>query len=118
MDEITGSIDDSIRQLHIRLESEFYRELNDSITRAQVVSYVDEYIMNTFPLCKSGDFAVICDETNNPPGTIDQNLLKVDIFLDAIPNIDNILYFPIIIGNTKEPSFKTETDSYLYRIGV
>lgn len=47
-----------------------YLSLNDAITRAEVVSTLENYLV---------DYEIICNETNNPPEIIDFNQFVLDI---------------------------------------
>lgn len=56
-------------------------ELNTALTRACVVDSVARYLRHT----DSYAFRVVCDETNNPPETIANHQLNVDLFVQPNP---------------------------------
>ena len=84
----------NVRRLLITLEKAisvalryFVFEPNSQITRFRIVSMIESYMdqlsaKGAFQ-SEGGDkgYLVVCDETNNPPATIDANELHVDVFL-------------------------------------
>jgi len=59
----------------------FLFEMNDRITRAQIVSMVEPYMADIKSRRGVYDFLVVCDERNNTPERIDRNELWLDIYI-------------------------------------
>ena len=78
---------------------DFLFELNDSATRAQVTSIINDYM--TIVQARRGvySFDVVCDDTNNPPAVIDQYQMVVDLYIQPIQSVEYIP-FRVIITRT------------------
>ena len=56
-------------------------EFNDEFTRARVKGMIEPYLREVKGRRGLYDFLVVCDETNNTPEIIDQNVLVIDIYI-------------------------------------
>lgn len=68
----------------------FVFEPNDQITRDNVVAAVNSLMSPLLTRRALYDFAVICDESNNSPDTIDRNELYVDIAIQPVRAVEFI----------------------------
>jgi len=78
---------------------DFLFELNDSATRAQVTSIINDYM--TIVQARRGvyQFDVVCDDTNNPPAVIDQYQMVVDLYIQPVQAVEYIP-FRVVITRT------------------
>ena len=58
---------------------EFLFQLNDADTRSRVKSKVEEVLKTFRDAGRFDRFAVTCNEFNNIPGVVDDNMLVVDV---------------------------------------
>lgn len=102
----------NVRRLLILIEKsisialrDFIFESNDEITRFRVEallnSYLDGLSADGAFQTESGDsgFRVVCDETNNTPTVIDNNELRVDIFVKPIRTAEFIQLRTIVTSS-------------------
>lgn len=78
---------------------QFLFEPNDQITRDNVVSLVKSFLHDIQVKRGLYDFAVLCDDSNNTPDSIDRSELWVDIALKPVKAVE-FIYVPIRIVNT------------------
>ena len=78
---------------------DFLFELNDSSTRAQVSSVINDYM--TIVKARRGvySFDVVCDDSNNPPAVIDMYQMVVDLYLQPTQAVEYIP-FRVVITRT------------------
>ena len=76
-------------------------EPNDKITRDQVKSAVDVFLLELVGLRALNDYLTICDESNNTPSRIDRNELYVDIAIEPLKAVE-FIFIPLRIKNTGE----------------
>lgn len=76
-------------------------EPNDKITRDQVKSAADSFLLELVGLRALNDFLVVCDESNNTPSRIDRNELYVDIAIEPLRAVE-FIFIPLRIKNTGE----------------
>lgn len=69
-------------------------EPNDELTRYHVYCQIQNFLYDVKKGKGISDYCIICDETNNPPRVIDNNQLRVDVFLQKI---HNMVHVPIIL---------------------
>lgn len=94
----TGAFDRiNIRRLSIFIKkalsdiSRYYLfELNDSVTRRQLVNVLEPFLRNIQGKRGIVDFRLVCDETNNTGEVIDDNQLVVDIYVKPNKSINYI----------------------------
>jgi len=84
-----------------RLARPYIFEPNDQITRDEVRQAVESLLLELVGLRAIGDFAVVCDETNNTPARVDRNELYVDIAIEPIKAVE-FIYIPLRVQNTGE----------------
>ena len=84
-----------------RLTRPYLFEPNDKITRDQVKSAAEAFLLELVGLRALYDFVVVCDETNNTPARIDRNELWLDIAIEPVKAIE-FIYIPLRIKNTGE----------------
>lgn len=77
----------------------FLFEPNDQITRNQVKSTVDNFLVGLLNNRALYDFATICDETNNTPDRIDRKELWIDVALKPVRAVE-FIYVPIRVVAT------------------
>lgn len=65
-------------------------EFNDAFTRAQFRQLVDPFLREVQGKRGVSSYAVVCDESNNPPSVIDQNQFVADIFIAPARSINFI----------------------------
>ena len=82
-----------------RLLEPFLFEINDPVTRRSAQVTTERYLAGLKSLRAMYDYAVRCDESNNPPATIDQNQLYVDVAIKPAKSIE-FIFVPITILNT------------------
>jgi len=82
-----------------RTLEDFLFELNDSATRSQVSSIINDYM--TVVQARRGvyQFDVVCDDTNNPPAVIDQYQMNVDLYIQPVQAVEYIP-FRLVITRT------------------
>ena len=84
-----------------RLARPYVFEPNDQITRDEIRQAVESLLLELVGLRAIGDFAVVCDETNNTPARVDRNELYVDIAIEPIKAVE-FIYIPLRVQNTGE----------------
>ena len=87
----------NVRRLFLTIESQIEKfartilfEFNDEITRANFRNVVEPYLRDIQAKRGIIDFLVICDDSNNPPETIDANEFRADIFIKPARSINFI----------------------------
>lgn len=65
-------------------------ELNTESTRFRVRSTIEDFLSNIQADQGLYSFRVVCDESNNTPADIDQNLLNVDVYLQPTRTVEYI----------------------------
>lgn len=85
-----------------RLLEPFLFEINDTITRRSAQVSTERYLAGLKSLRAMYDYAVRCDESNNPDDVIDRNELYVDVAIKPAKSIE-FIYVPITILNTGDP---------------
>jgi hypothetical protein len=84
-----------------KLARPYIFEPNDKITRDEIKGAVESLLLELVGLRAIFDFAVVCDESNNTPTTIDRNELVVDIAIEPVKAIE-FIYIPLRVKNTGE----------------
>ena len=84
------------------LAKPFMFELNDAITRQNVVIAFNSFLQNIVTLRGLYDFSVVCDTSNNTPATIDQYQLWIDVAIQPEKAIE-FIYIPIRVLNSSDP---------------
>ena len=84
-----------------RLARPYVFEPNDQITRDEIRTAVESLLLELVGLRAIGDFAVVCDESNNTPARVDRNELYVDIAIEPIKAVE-FIYIPLRVQNTGE----------------
>ena len=69
----------------------FVFEPNTFLTRTKVVNTLTPIFENCKQTEGVYDYLIVCDERNNPPSVIDQNELRVDIYLKPVRAAEFIL---------------------------
>jgi hypothetical protein len=82
-----------------RLLEPFLFELNDAVTRRSAQVVTERYLSGLKSLRALFDYAVRCDESNNPASTIDANQLFVDVAIKPAKAIE-FIFVPIQILGT------------------
>lgn len=82
-----------------RLMEPFLFEINDPVTRRSAQVVTERYLAGLKSLRAIFDFAVRCDESNNPPAVIDRNELFIDIAIKPAKAIE-FIFVPITILGT------------------
>jgi hypothetical protein len=87
----------NVRRLFILLEKSiakmanaFLFEFNDAFTRSRFVATVEPFMRDIQGRGGVLDFAVICDETNNPSDVVDRNEFRGDIYVKPSRSINFI----------------------------
>ena len=87
----------NVRRLFILLEKSIARmaesflfEFNDSFTRSRFTSTVEPFLRDIQGRGGVQDFAVVCDDSNNPPDVVDRNEFRGDIFVKPSRSINFI----------------------------
>lgn len=93
--------------MHIRrgirkMMMQYLMEANTETVRKNIVSVVSGYLNNIRVNSGLYDFAVLCDESNNTPDSIDRNELYVEIALKPTKTIE-FIYVPISLVKTGDP---------------
>jgi hypothetical protein len=84
-----------------RLARPYLFEPNDKITRDQVRSDAEKFLLALVSQRGIYDYIVVCDETNNTPSRIDRNELWLDIAIEPVKAIE-FIYIPLRLKNTGE----------------
>ncbi len=82
-----------------RLLEPFLFEINDPVTRRSAAVVTERYLAGLKSLRALFDYAVRCDEANNPPAAIDQNQMFVDVAVKPAKSIE-FIFVPITILGT------------------
>jgi phage baseplate assembly protein W len=113
VDDIEASVLDHIstKQLTKVIESnmagileQFVFEMNTPAIRDNIVSSLHDFIIRLQDRRCIYDFAVVCDESNNPPSAIRDNQLICEIYIQPNPWNEEIMNFSTSIGNLKTRS--------------
>ena len=87
----------NVRRLFILLEKSianmakaFLFEFNDAFTRARFTATVEPFLRGIQGRQGLQDFAVICDESNNPPDVVDRNEFRGDVYVKPSRSINFI----------------------------
>lgn len=84
-------------------------EPNDKITRDNVKSTTDSFLISLIDRRGLYDFATICDESNNTPDRIDRNELWIDVAIKPVKAVE-FIYVPIrIVATGANIGGRTET---------
>ena len=79
----------------------FIFEPNDTLTRNEIKSAIESFLLELVGKRALYDFLVVCDETNNTAARIDRNELYVDIAIEPVKSVE-FIYIPLRIKNTGE----------------
>jgi len=79
----------------------FIFEPNDTLTRNEIKSAIESFLLELVGQRALYDFLVVCDETNNTAARIDRNELYVDIAIEPVKSVE-FIYIPLRIKNTGE----------------
>ena len=82
-----------------RLLEPFLFEINDPVTRRSAQVVTERYLAGLKSLRALYDYAVRCDESNNPPEVIDRNELYVDVAIKPARAIE-FIFVPITVLGT------------------
>jgi len=87
----------NVRRLFIALEKTIERsakqqlfEQNDAFTRQAFVAMVEPYLRSVRGRRGITEYYVVCDETNNPPASVDAGEFRADIYVKPIRSINFI----------------------------
>ena len=86
------------RQLNV-LSKPFLFEPNDSQTRSEIKSSIENLLLELVAQRAIYDYVVVCDTTNNTPTRIDQNELWVDVAIEPVKSVE-FIYIPLRLLNT------------------
>lgn len=75
---------------------------NDDTTRNDVDDEMTAILNNLMDRGLLNDFAVVCDETNNPPELIDEHKLNLDVAIQLEEDVE-FLYLPAAIQAAPAP---------------
>jgi hypothetical protein len=64
-----------------RRAKQYFYEPNDCVLRKNVITSLSSLLIGYQIIREIRDWQVVCDETNNTPSRIDQNILTFDIYL-------------------------------------
>lgn len=84
-----------------RITRPFIFEPNDSQTRQEAQTIVEQFLADIVDKRGIQDFAVQCDEDNNPPLTIDRNEMEIAVAIVPTKSLE-FIYIPIRLLNTGE----------------
>lgn len=84
-----------------RITRQFIFEPNDSQTRQEALTLVEQFLSDIADKRGITDFAVQCDENNNPAQVIDRNELIIDVAIAPTKSVE-FIYIPIRLLNTGE----------------
>jgi len=84
-----------------QLAKPFLFELNDRMTRDQVLDTFERFLSDLSAKRALYDFLVVCDESNNTPARIDANQLWVDIAIQPAKAAE-FIYVPVRIKHNGE----------------
>ncbi len=79
----------------------FIFEPNDELTRNEIKSAIESFLLELVGQRALFDFLVVCDDTNNTATRIDRNELYVDIAIEPVKSVE-FIYIPLRIKNTGE----------------
>ena len=87
----------NVRRLFILLEksiakmaNSFLFEFNDAFSRSRFVATVEPFLRDIQGRGGVQDFAVVCDQSNNPPDVVDRNEFRGDIYVKPSRSINFI----------------------------
>ena len=84
-----------------KIAKPFIFEPNDTLTRNEIKSAIESFLLELVGQRALYDFLVVCDETNNTAVRIDRNELYVDIAIEPVKSVE-FIYIPLRIKNTGE----------------
>jgi phage tail sheath protein FI len=84
-----------------KIAKPFIFEPNDTLTRNELKSAIESFLLELVGQRALYDFLVVCDETNNTAVRIDRNELYVDIAIEPVKSVE-FIYIPLRIKNTGE----------------
>lgn len=84
-----------------KIAKPFIFEPNDTLTRNEIKSAIESFLLELVGQRALYDFLVVCDETNNTAARIDRNELYVDIAIEPVKSVE-FIYIPLRIKNTGE----------------
>ena len=84
-----------------KIAKPFIFEPNDTLTRNEIKSAIESFLLELVGQRALYDFLVVCDETNNTATRIDRNELYVDIAIEPVKSVE-FIYIPLRIKNTGE----------------
>ena len=84
-----------------KIAKPFIFEPNDTLTRNELKSAIESFLLELVGQRALYDFLVVCDETNNTAARIDRNELYVDIAIEPVKSVE-FIYIPLRIKNTGE----------------
>jgi phage tail sheath protein FI len=84
-----------------KIAKPFIFEPNDTLTRNEIKSAIESFLLELVGRRALYDFLVVCDETNNTAARIDRNELYVDIAIEPVKSVE-FIYIPLRIKNTGE----------------
>jgi phage tail sheath protein FI len=84
-----------------KIAKPFIFEPNDTLTRNEIKSAIESFLLELVGQRGLYDFLVVCDETNNTALRIDRNELYVDIAIEPVKSVE-FIYIPLRIKNTGE----------------
>ena len=72
------------------MANSFLFEFNDAFTRSRFVATVEPFLRDIQGRGGVQDFAVVCDEQNNPGDVVDRNEFRGDIYIKPSRSINFI----------------------------
>ena len=91
-------LENYLRTIFASVSNGYLFEPNDAITRKSIATQIENSLNNVLALRGLYDFLVICDTSNNTPGTISNNQLYVDVAIEPMRDVE-FIYIPIAIYN-------------------
>lgn len=88
-----------LRRQLAKLSKPFLFEPNDSQTRNEIKTSIENLLLELVGQRALYDFVVVCDTTNNTPTRIDLNELWVDIAIEPVKAVE-FIYIPLRLLNT------------------
>jgi phage tail sheath protein FI len=88
-----------LRRQLATLAKPFLFEPNDSQTRNEIRTSIENLLLELVGQRALYDFVVVCDKSNNTPTRIDMNELWVDIAIEPVKAVE-FIYIPLRLLNT------------------
>lgn len=82
-----------------RMTDQYLFEINNSRTRGSLQGVISSFLSQIAEKEGLYDFSVVCSDSNNPPASIDQNILNVDVYVQPTKSI-NFIYVSLRIEST------------------